>query len=410
MRRVCVFTGSRSDYGPMQSVIEALHAEPGIDLRLLATGGHLVGEQGYTVRQIEADGFTVDERVEMVLAGDSPTAVAKSFGLGVIGYADALDRIGPDILVLPGDRYEALAAAVAAALRLLPIAHVGGGEATSGATDESVRHAITKLAHLHFTSTERFRDNVVQLGENPSHVHLTGTPGLDTIRTATRLDRSALAAELGVELRTPTIGVTYHPATADPGGSTSGIAGLLTALDAFPEATVVFTGTNVDQTRSGVATAIHACAARRPGPTAVLPSLGQVRYLSLVHHADVVVGNSSSGVIEVPAMHTPTVNIGTRQDGRPRAKSVLDCGEDPGQIERAIRHALTPGHQRVAAEARSPYGDGHAAERIVAVLRTVELATLPRKRFFSYPLAGTDRAGDSLNAVVSIPSKSHFGA
>lgn len=182
MRRVCVFTGSRADYGPLLAVLRALDAEPSIDLSVLASGGHLLESQGLTVREVEADGFRVAERVEMVLASDTPSAVAKSFGLGVVGYADALDRIAPDVLVVLGDRYETLAVAVTAALRLLPIAHIGGGELSYGSTDDSVRHAITKLAHLHFTSNEEFRQRVIQMGEDPSRVFATGAPGLDTIR------------------------------------------------------------------------------------------------------------------------------------------------------------------------------------------------------------------------------------
>lgn len=381
-RRVCFFTGSRADYGPLLAVIEACRDDPEIDLQVLATGGHLVDSQGLTVRQIEQHGFPVAETIEMVLASDTATGVAKSFGLGVLGYADALARIDPDLLVVLGDRYEALAVAITAALRLLPIAHIGGGEVTVGSTDDSVRHAITKLAHLHFTATEAFRQRVIQLGEDPERVHNTGAPGLDTIRTLPLWNREKLAASLGIALHTPIFAVTYHPATADPGGSVQGASGLLKALERFPEATVIFTGTNVDHGGSDIAGLIHRYVHDHHGRCAILPSLGQAGYLGLVKHADVVIGNSSSGIAEAPAVGTPTVNIGTRQDGRPRASSVIDCGASAFEIEAAIRQAMTPRHRTITDMTGSPYGDGHAAERIVDVLRTVDLEGLTTKMFF----------------------------
>ncbi|TDD70733.1 UDP-N-acetylglucosamine 2-epimerase (hydrolyzing) [Jiangella aurantiaca] len=369
MRRICVFTGSRADYGPLLPLIRALDRDPEVDLRLLASGGHLLRAQGSTVEQIEADGFRVDERVDIVLASDTPTAVAKSLGLGLIGYADALDRLRPDLLVVLGDRYEALAVTVAAALRLLPVAHIGGGELSYGSTDDSVRHAITKFAQLHFTSNEEFRQRVIQMGEDPSQVHAFGAPGLDTVRTMSFLSRVELADVLRVKLSDPLFVVTYHPATADPRGSRDGIVGLLEALDEFPEATVVFTGTNVDQGGSGVYAPIERYVVDNPHRSTTMPSLGQAVYLSLVKQASVVVGNSSSALVEAPALHTPTVNIGSRQDGRPRAASVIDCGESSRDIAAAIRQALGPAHLARTARSQSPFGDGRAADRISAFLR-----------------------------------------
>ncbi|WP_026876829.1 UDP-N-acetylglucosamine 2-epimerase [Jiangella gansuensis] len=381
MRRVCVFTGSRADYGPLLAVLRALDAEPSIDLSVLASGGHLLESQGLTVREVEADGFRVAERVEMVLASDTPSAVAKSFGLGVVGYADALDRIAPDVLVVLGDRYETLAVAVTAALRLLPIAHIGGGELSYGSTDDSVRHAITKLAHLHFTSNEEFRQRVIQMGEDPSRVFATGAPGLDTIRAMSFVGRDELSAELGIELRDPILAVTYHPATADPDRSLAGVKGLVAALGQLDAGSVVFSGTNVDQNGAATFEPIRRFVASNPDRSVAVSSLGARRYLSLVNLSAVVVGNSSSGLAEVPALQTPTVNIGSRQDGRPRAASVIDCGEAAAEISAAIEHAMSPEHIALTATATSPFGDGHAAERIVGVVRSVELAYLGRKSF-----------------------------
>ncbi|MEV5966064.1 UDP-N-acetylglucosamine 2-epimerase [Kribbella sp. NPDC051952] len=380
-RRICVFTGGRADYGPLSAVLQALHDDPEIELRLLVSGSHLVSQQGSTVDVIAADGFPVSEQVPVVLGSDTPASVAKSFGLGAIGYAEALERIAPDLVVLLGDRYEVLAAATAATFQRIPIAHICGGEVTAGSTDEGMRHAITKLSHLHFTATDEFRRRVIQLGENPDRVHAVGSPGLDTARTIELLDRAALSAAVGVKLRTPTIAVTYHPATADPVGSRAGIRGLLAALDRIGPATVVFTGTNVDL---GGPTADHElqrfidC---HPGRMVMCRSLGQTLYLSLLKHADVIVGNSSSALIEAPALGTPTVNIGTRQEGRPTSVSTISCTETPDAIGSAIQHALTAEHRERSRTGTSPYGDGHAAPRILRILKTTPLDGAFKKRF-----------------------------
>ncbi|WP_255823459.1 UDP-N-acetylglucosamine 2-epimerase [Amycolatopsis sp. GM8] len=379
MRTICGFTGSRADYGPLLSVFQAIDRDPDVDLKLLVSGGHLVPEQGRTIEQVQSDGFSVSEQVEVVVAGDTSSSAAKSFGLGAISYADSLSRLRPDILLLLGDRYEALAVAVVAALQLIPIAHIGGGEITTGSTDDWCRHAITKLAHIHFTSTEEFRQRVIQMGENPIMVHNTGAPALDLLRQMRLLDRSQVGDMLQVDLEKPVIVVTYHPATADPEGSRKGLLGLLDALDRLPGATIVFTRTNVDQGGAEIAALIDSYV--RDKPAKLLGSLGQEFYLSLVQCAAMVVGNSSSGIYEAPALGTPTVNIGSRQEGRPRVRSIFDCSEDVDEIERAIRGALEYSRSSLAGPAVSPYGDGHAAERIVRVLKEVDLRRTLPKRF-----------------------------
>lgn len=381
MRRICVFTGSRADYGPLRPLLQALERDDQIHLQILATGGHFVPEQGSTITQLLEDGFAPDELVEMVLAGDSATAVATSFGLGAIGYASALTRLDPDMLVILGDRYEALAAAAVAALRLLPVVHIAGGEVTHGSTDDFTRHAVSKLAHLHFTSNSDAQRRVIQMGESPNRVIATGSPGLDTVRTTELIDRAGLENDLGIRLRNPTVLVTYHPATADPPKSHAGATALLEALDHFPEASVVFTATNVDHGGPQIGTLIRDYAGRNPDRVSMHSSLGQQRYLSLLKQCDVVVGNSSSALIEAPALGTAAVNIGTRQDGRPRAESVIDCSEDVDSIVKAIQAALSAEHQERAAQATSPFGDGSSVQRMVEVLKAVDLAVLTRKKF-----------------------------
>ncbi|GHE98752.1 UDP-N-acetyl glucosamine 2-epimerase [Amycolatopsis deserti] len=383
--RVCVFTGSRADYGPLLSVIRRLDDDPEIDLRLLVTGSHLLSEKGMTVEDIRADGFRIDERVHNVLASDSPVGVAASFGLGVIGYAQALDRIRPDVFLVLGDRYEALAGAVAAATHRIPIGHICGGEVTAGSTDEWARHAISKVAQLHFVATDSFRRRVIQLGEQPDRVFNVGSPGLDTIRTMNWRGRAELAAEIGVELREPVILVTYHSATADPAGTAAGAVGLAEALARYPDATVILTGTNVDLGSTTAVSPLLEHVRRRGRRAAFNDSLGQQRYLSLLRLADLVVGNSSSALIEAPAVGTPTVNVGSRQDGRPRAESVIDCGETAEEIYEAMRVALGVEHRRLTEAASSPYGDGHAAERIVTILKRARLDSVA-KSFYDLPV------------------------
>lgn len=385
IRRICFFTGSRADYSSLLPIMTALRDDSDVDLKLLVSGGHLVPAQGYTVRQLTADGFVADVVVDMVLANDTPTAVAKSFGLGVAGYADALDRLDPDLLVALGDRYEALAVAASATFRLLPVAHISGGEVTKGSTDDPIRHAISKLCHLHFTATEDMRHRVIQLGEHPDTVFNTGAPTIDSILTAPLPSREAWESTYERTLGDPTIAVTYHPVTADPDASRQGLAALLDALPCFPDATVVFTGTNVDQGGSTLAQHVQDYVTRHPQQAIHIASLGKLNYLSLIRHANVVVGNSSSGIAEAPALQTATVNIGSRQEGRPRADSVIDCGETTAEVRTAIERALSDEMRERARYARSPYGDGTASERIVKVLKKTDLESLIPKGFFDLP-------------------------
>jgi len=381
VRRICVVTGSRADYGHLYWLLREIADDPELTLQLVATGSHLSPVHGHTVDRIEADGFPIAARVEMLVAGDTGTAVAKSLGLGVMGLAEAFDRLDPHVIVLLGDRFETLAAASAALMLRRPIAHLHGGEATGGLTDEAIRHGITKMAHLHFAAAEAYARRIAQMGEDPVHIYDHGAPGLDHVTRTPLPDREEIERRLSFTLAAPTFLVTYHPVTLDPAATGREIEALLGALDRFPDARMVFTGVNPDQEHSVVARQLTAFVDRRPDRAIARASLGQVLYLGLMRVADVVVGNSSSGVIEAPAMGVPTVNVGDRQSGRLRAASVIDCPGTTESIEAAIKRALDPAFRGKAEAGESPYGRGNASRRIKDTLKAVPLDGILMKTF-----------------------------
>ncbi len=385
-RRICVVSGTRADYGLLYWLMRYLREDASVKLQMTLTGMHLSPEFGLTYRVAEADGFEIAAKVEMLLSGDTPVAIAKSMGLATIGFGEAFDRLQPDILVVLGDRFEILAAAQAAMLARIPIAHIHGGEISEGAIDEATRHALTKMAHLHFAAAEPYRQRIIQLGENPDRVFNVGAPGLDNIRCLVPLTRDELERQLGITSGRPLFAVTYHPATLQNQDPSIPTAEMLSALDRFPSAVVVLTGANADSRGRVINEMIAEFVARRPGRAVAVTSLGQLRYLSLLRHADCVIGNSSSGIIEAPAIGTPTVNIGNRQCGRLRAASVIDAEEDADKIEAAIQQALTSGFQAAAALCLTPFGDGHSSQRIAQVLVSYPLENLLHKRFFDLDL------------------------
>jgi UDP-hydrolysing UDP-N-acetyl-D-glucosamine 2-epimerase len=380
-RKICVFTGTRAEYGLLYWLLKEMQADSRIDLKVLVSGSHLEPEFGETWREITADGFAIDAKVDMHLDSDAPVAVAKSMALGLAGCADALDQLKPDLLVVLGDRYEALAVAEAALLLRIPIAHIHGGEATEGAIDEQIRHAITKMAHLHFAAAEPYRERILQMGEAPERVFTAGAPGLDHIGNIKLLGRSDLERKLGFRFGERNLLVTYHPATLDRASPVISFRRLLDALDHLPEVNVVITKSNADVGGRAINAAIDTYAGERRERVLAVSSLGQQRYLSVIAQVDAVVGNSSSGIIEAPAMGKPTVNIGPRQQGRVRAPSVIDCADSTDAILAAIECALSPSAQAIAARRESPYGRGGASKRIKDVLATVELDFLLAKRF-----------------------------
>lgn len=379
-RKICVVTGSRAEYGLMRSLLGAIAADPALTLQIVATGMHLSPEFGMTYRSIEEDGFRIDAKVEMLLSADSAVAVTKSLGLGVIGFADAFDRLAPDIVVVLGDRFEILAAAQAAMLACIPIAHIHGGETSEGAFDEGIRHAITKMAQWHFTAAEPYRRRVVQLGEAPDRVFNVGAPGLDILATAKWMDRDELATSLDMELGKPLFVVTYHPVTLESRSPRDAMMQLLGALEAFPQATIVFTYPNADTGGRALIDCIDQFVARNRSRAKAFVSLGQLRYLSLMREANVVIGNSSSGLTEAPAMKRATVNIGNRQNGRLKASSVIDATDDQASIIDAIEQALSAEFVSRLPATHSLYGQGDAAAAMVSILRSATLSV--QKAFF----------------------------
>jgi len=380
-------TGTRAEYGLLYWLMRELAKTSEVELQIIACAMHLSPEYGETYKLIEADGFSIDAKVETLLSGDTPTAIAKSIGLGCIGFSDAFERLAPDIIVILGDRYEILAAAQAALVARIPVAHIHGGERTEGLIDEAIRHAVTKMAQLHFTATEEYRKRVIQLGEGPERVFAFGAPGLDNIRRLALLERSALSESIDFDVTSPYFLLTYHPVTLIEDKPSQAIAELIAALDGFPGHKMVITAPNADTQAHDALATLRAYAQDNPRRVTFAVSLGQMRYLSVMKHADAVLGNSSSGLIEAPALGTPTVNMGARQRGRQRAASVIDCEETATDIKAAIDQALSPEFVARAEEAEHPFGDGTASLRIAAVLRDVDLDGIILKSFHDLTVA-----------------------
>jgi UDP-hydrolysing UDP-N-acetyl-D-glucosamine 2-epimerase len=368
-RKICVVTGSRAEFGLLSSLLRGIEDDPDLSLQLVVTGMHLSPEFGSTYREIESDGFRIDAKVETLLSGDSSVSVAKSMGLGLIGFADAFERLQPDLLILPGDRYEILAAAQAALVMRLPIAHLFGGDTTEGAFDEAIRHCITKMSHIHLVTNIESAARVRQLGEAPDMIHTVGTPAIDQIKSLSLMDRETLAADLDFEFRAKNLVVTFHPVTLATQSSVEQLNELLAALAALDDVGIVITKPNADPAGRALIDILETFAKERKS-IKIHGSLGHLRYLSMLAQVDAVVGNSSSGLYEAPSFDIPTVNIGDRQKGRLQATSVFDCEADADDILRTLRTAL----ETDCTGTQNPYGDGKAIPRIISLLKSVELS------------------------------------
>lgn len=378
-RKICTITGSRADYGLLSPVLRQIIQTPELELQIIATGMHLSPEFGLTYQTIEDDGFRIDAKVETLLSSDTAVGVAKSLGLGTIGFADALQRLLPDLLLVLGDRFEIMAAVQAALFASIPVAHIAGGDTTEGAYDESIRHAVTKMSHLHFVTNAPAWQRVRQLGENPNYIYNVGSPGIDTILSTPWLEASDLEQLLDFRFRSRNLLITYHPATLSGGSAAQEFQALLDALKGLNgDYGLLFTKPNADNDGRILSTMIDDFVAKHPLAKA-FTSLGSRAYLSLLRHCDAVVGNSSSGLYEAPSLKTPTVNIGDRQKGRLQASSVINCQPSAEGITEAIHTALTLDCTRTV----NPYGDGNSARRIVDLLRNFrDFKLLLQKRFF----------------------------
>ncbi len=383
-RRIAVITVGRSDYGIYRPVLRRLTSDPAFDVRIVAAAAHLQQRLGRTVGFITDDGFAIAEQVDMPIDSDAPDAIAQASGAGTIGFARAYASLRPDIVLTLGDRFEMHAAVVAAVPFGIPVAHIHGGETTEGAIDELYRHSITKMSHLHFVATDLYARRVVQMGEEPSRVVVSGAPSLDAMRSVALLDRAALETRYGFRLEPPIVLVTFHPETRRPGEAEHQIRELEAALDRL-DGTIVVTAPNADANRQLIHDRLKAFAARRPS-TWFVDTLGSDAYFSLMKLASVMVGNSSSGIIEAPSFELPVVNIGDRQKGRLRAENVIDVTAERGAIFDGIGRALTPAFRASLGGLRSPYGDGYASERIASTLAAVALDhAFMTKRFHDLP-------------------------
>jgi GDP/UDP-N,N'-diacetylbacillosamine 2-epimerase (hydrolysing) len=381
MKKICVITGTRAEYGLLRWVMEGIRQSPELELQLIATGMHLSPEFGMTVNAIEADGFKIDRKVEMLLSSDTPVGVTKSMGLGMIGFADALAELQPDLMLVLGDRYEIFAAASAAMIARIPIAHLHGGETTEGAFDEAIRHSITKMSHLHFVAADEYRRRVIQLGEHPDRVFNVGGLGIDNVLRLKLLTREELEAELDFKLLSRNLLITFHPVTLEHNTSAGQMRELLAALAELDDTGLIFTMPNADTEGRVLFQQIKDFCLQHPNARAYT-SLGQLRYLSCIQHVDGVVGNSSSGLAEVPSFKKGTINIGDRQRGRLKAASVIDCEPDRAAIINALEQLFSEEFNAKIQQVVNPYGNGGASHAIIRILEPMLTDDLLKKGFY----------------------------
>ena len=381
-RKICVVTGTRAEYGLLRWVIDGIFNSCSLELQLIATGMHLSPEFGLTVQEIEADGYHINRRVEMLLSSDTPVGITKSMGLGMIGFADALNDLRPDLLLLLGDRFEAFVAASSALVAQVPIAHLHGGETTEGVIDEAMRHSITKMSHLHFVATEEYANRVIQLGEDPKKVFQVGGLGVDSIRRVELLGRAELESVIDFKLMSKNFLITFHPVTLEKNTSSKQIDELLGVLSSFKEIGMIFTMPNADTDGRIVREKITSFCRINDNAKA-FESLGQLRYLSCVSQVDAVIGNSSSGLAEVPSFQKATINIGDRQKGRLKAASVIDCAPVSASIRSAIELLFSDSFQELLLGVKNPYGEGGASLEIVSTLEKYSFSELLKKPFFN---------------------------
>lgn len=380
MRKICVVTGSRAEYGILRRLMKAIQDDPELILQVVATNQHLSRRQGETYREIERDGFTIDYKVCMAddEAPDTPNTTAKAIGRGVSGFADAFDALQPDLLLILGDRYEMLAVASTALIYKIPIAHLHGGEITEGAFDDAIRHAITKMSHLHFTSTEAYRRRVIQLGEQPDRVFNVGALGVENLQKTDFMTREEIEQSLHFSLTDKCFLCTYHPVTLSDMSSETQVLNLLAALDDYPDYHIIFTYSNSDTHAQIIIRRIQEYVDKHPDRCMFIPSLGQRRYFSALKYVRAVIGNSSSGIIEVPGFGIPTLDIGDRQKGRIAAESVIHCGYSVAEIRKGLAKVVAYAPKAID----NPYYKAGTCDAILQVIRSYPLDHLIQKQFY----------------------------
>tara|TARA_B110001469_G_scaffold3666_1_gene3842 strand:+ start:5007 stop:6179 length:1173 start_codon:yes stop_codon:yes gene_type:complete len=383
MRKICIFTSTRADWGLLRGVAEEIRGHEDLELQLLVSGSHLSAKFGMTVSEIVNAGFDISARVDVLQFDDSAQGVCATMGLAMSSYSEALTRMAPDILVVLGDRYESLCVATVAQILRIPVAHIHGGETTEGAVDEAFRHAITKMSQVHFPACEEYRQRIIQLGENPDRVFNVGALGVENIRKISMMRRDELSHSIGFPLDCPFFLVTFHPVTLENATADSQLDELFAGLEQFPEHRVLFTKANADTDGQVINDKLDAYVALNNDRCLVVTSLGLQRYLSAMKLCAAVVGNSSSGILEAPSFHVPTVNIGDRQKGRVRAQSVLDCEPDRLSIQGEINRALTQECIQNLKGSCSPFEKADTALSIVSSLAAVELSNILKKPFFN---------------------------
>ncbi|QTR48506.1 UDP-N-acetylglucosamine 2-epimerase [Candidatus Thiothrix anitrata] len=379
-RKICVITGTRAEYGLLRWVMQGIKDDPELTLQIIATGMHLSPEFGLTYQAIEQDGFQIDHKVEMLTSSDTSVGIAKSMGLGMIGFADTLAQLQPDIIVVLGDRFEIFSAVSAALVARIPVAHLHGGETTEGAFDEALRHSITKMSHLHFVAAEAYRQRVIQLGEQPERVFLVGGLGIDNIKRLSLLNKAELEQSLDFKLGTKNLLITFHPVTLETATAADQMQMLLLALEELEDTQLIFTLPNADTDGRALIKMVEQFVAKHANARAYT-SLGQLRYLSCIAHVDGVIGNSSSGLIEVPSFKKGTINIGDRQRGRLQAESIINCEPTLASIKSALKQLYSVEFQEKLCHVINPYGEGGASIKIIDTLKHYKISEILKKKF-----------------------------
>lgn len=381
MKKICVVTGTRAEYGLLYWLMRAIEADDALQLQVIVTGMHLSPEFGLTYKEIETE-FRINKKIEMLLSSDTPVGISKSMGLAQISFAEAYDALAPDMVVVLGDRYEIFAACSAAMIARIPIAHLHGGEATEGLIDEPIRHSITKMSHLHFTATDVYRKRVIQLGEEPTRVFNVGGMGIENIKKLQLLSRQEFEKSIGFQLNKKNILVTFHPVTLENATAEKQYQELLHAIDSLEDTNIIFTKANSDTDGRIINQMCDAYVAQNSHKAVCFTSLGQLRYLSALQYMDAVVGNSSSGLAEAPSFKIGTINIGDRQKGRIKALSVIDCKPTKLSISQAFETLYSQEFQSRLQTVKNPYGNGCASEKIVEILKKTHLENILKKPFF----------------------------